>query len=135
MSTTNSTTSSKLSEFIRNATPEEKERVYTEVMTKATERQNAIAGGCGMSETPETDAVYERVKCSDEDYDAFIDMTHFARQLERQRDEAVALLRDATNQIAYLHGKFQETGSGNSVIQRCISFLATLDRTEKTHDR
>jgi hypothetical protein len=50
---------------------------------------------------------------------------------ERQRDEAVALLRDATNQIAYLHGKFQETGSGNCIIQRCISFLATLDRTEK----
>jgi hypothetical protein len=53
-------------------------------------------------------------------------------KLERQRDEAVALLRDATNQIAYLHGKFQETGSGNCIIQRCISFLATLDRTEKT---
>ncbi len=32
---------SKFSEFIRNATPEEKEAVYTDVMKRATERQNA----------------------------------------------------------------------------------------------
>jgi hypothetical protein len=75
-----------------------------------------------MSETPETDAVYERVKCSDEDYDAFIDMTHFARQLERQRDEAVALLRD------YLVTDLPSMDLDN----RVHKFLATLDRTEKT---
>ena len=34
---------SKFSDFIRNASPEEKERVYTEVMHKATERQKKDA--------------------------------------------------------------------------------------------
>ena len=33
--------STKFSDFIRNATPAEKERVYRIVMEKATERQNA----------------------------------------------------------------------------------------------
>lgn len=32
---------SAFSDFIRNATPEEKERVYTEVMKRASARQNA----------------------------------------------------------------------------------------------
>lgn len=36
-----STTPRSFSDFIRNASPEEKEKVYTEVMQKATERQNA----------------------------------------------------------------------------------------------
>lgn len=35
----------KFSDFIRNATPEEKEAVYMEVMKKATERQNAVTDG------------------------------------------------------------------------------------------
>ena len=45
---------SSFSEFIRNATPEEKERVYTDVMKRATERQrladargHAYDSGCG----------------------------------------------------------------------------------------
>jgi hypothetical protein len=80
-----------------------------------------------MSETPETDAVYERVKCSDEDYDAFIDMTHFARQLERQRDEAVALLRVECSD-------HWEPNDDPCLCSKC-TFLATLDRTEKPHDR
>lgn len=36
-------TSSKFSEFIRNASSAEKKRVYTEVLKKATARQNALA--------------------------------------------------------------------------------------------
>jgi hypothetical protein len=33
---------SSFSDFIRNATPEEKERVYTDVMKKAADRQNFL---------------------------------------------------------------------------------------------
>jgi hypothetical protein len=32
--------------------------------------------------------------------------------------EATDLLREAKNQIEYLHQKFQETGSGNAVIEK-----------------
>lgn len=38
---TKPTTSSKFSDFIRNASSVEKKRVYMEVMKKASERQNA----------------------------------------------------------------------------------------------
>ena len=41
----NSLVRATFSDFIRNATPEEKERVYAEVMDKATERQNAAQQG------------------------------------------------------------------------------------------
>ena len=34
--------STRFSDFIRNASSEEKKRVYTEVLKKATERQNAV---------------------------------------------------------------------------------------------
>lgn len=34
--------STQFSEFIRNASSEQKKRVYTEVLKKATERQNAL---------------------------------------------------------------------------------------------
>jgi len=37
--------STRFSEFIRNATSEQKKRVYTEVLKKATERQNAVVSG------------------------------------------------------------------------------------------
>lgn len=36
------TSSSQFSEFIRNASSAEKKRVYTQVMKKATERQNRV---------------------------------------------------------------------------------------------
>lgn len=36
--------STRFSEFIRNAPASEKKRVYTEVLKKATERQNALVG-------------------------------------------------------------------------------------------
>lgn len=37
--------STPFSDFIRNATNEQKEAVYSEVMAKATERQNALTDG------------------------------------------------------------------------------------------
>lgn len=37
--------STKFSEFIRNASSSEKKRIYTEVLKKATERQNALIDG------------------------------------------------------------------------------------------
>ncbi len=37
--------STRFSEFIRTARPSEKKRVYTEVLKKATERQNALVSG------------------------------------------------------------------------------------------
>lgn len=47
------------------------------------------------------------------------------QQLMQQYDEMVAenarlrdVLREAKLQIEYLHGKFQETGSGNSTLQK-----------------
>jgi hypothetical protein len=86
-----------------------------------------------MSETPETDAVYERVKCSDEDYDAFIDMTHFARQLERQRDEAVECLRSLIRCFGRGGMALHEITlyEDSPVVESARQFLATLDRTEK----
>lgn len=36
------TVSTRFSEFIREAKPGEKKRIYTEVLKKATERQNAL---------------------------------------------------------------------------------------------
>ena len=36
--------STSFSDFIRNASAGEKKRVYTEVLKKATERQNALSG-------------------------------------------------------------------------------------------
>jgi hypothetical protein len=47
---------SEFSDFIRNATPEEKERVYMDVMKKATERQQAMLR---ETETPMTYAELE----------------------------------------------------------------------------
>lgn len=37
--------STAFSDFIRNASSEDKKRVYTEVLKKATERQNAVLHG------------------------------------------------------------------------------------------
>ena len=42
----------------------------------------------------------------------------------------VSSLQEAINQIKYLHGKFQETGTGNAVIARLQSALAAY-RGEK----
>lgn len=41
--------------------------------------------------------------------------------------EGVAALKDARLQIDYLHGKFQETGSGNAVLSRIGAALAMLE--------
>jgi hypothetical protein len=41
--------STRFSEFIRNASSGEKKRVYTEVLKKATERQNRLADSHGPS--------------------------------------------------------------------------------------
>ena len=38
--------STRFSDFIRNASSDEKRRVYAEVLQKATERQNALVVGC-----------------------------------------------------------------------------------------
>ena len=47
---------SAFSDFIRNATPEEKAIVYEEVMRKASERQNAAPQVSGSAQQrPETD--------------------------------------------------------------------------------
>lgn len=43
------TTSSPFSEFIRNASSAEKKRVYTEVLQKATERQNRVTAKAAAS--------------------------------------------------------------------------------------
>jgi hypothetical protein len=39
------TVSTRFSDFIRKASSKEKKRVYTEVLKKATERQNALVAG------------------------------------------------------------------------------------------
>ena len=41
--------STKFSDFIRNATSEQKKRIYTEVLKKATERQNALVSGHALN--------------------------------------------------------------------------------------
>jgi hypothetical protein len=41
--------STRFSEFIRNATSEQKKRVYSKVLKKATERQNALVNSSASS--------------------------------------------------------------------------------------
>lgn len=42
--------------------------------------------------------------------------------------KAVDLLREAILQIEYLHNKFQETGSGNSVLSKLKTFVDGVDK-------
>ncbi len=42
-------------------------------------------------------------------------------------DDLIEALREAERQIEYLHGKFQETGSGNQVLAR---IRAAIDKAE-----
>lgn len=42
----------------------------------------------------------------------------------KRLEQATELLQHAVNQIEYLHGKFQPTGSGNNVLARIESFLS-----------
>ena len=60
-------TSSKFSDFIRNASAAEKKRVYTEVMKMAAARQNAtlraaIAAGVASGTGKSADAVFNRLE-------------------------------------------------------------------------
>ena len=48
----NPVVSTRFSEFIRNASSEQKKRVYTEVLKKATERQNAVVSGHAHAASP-----------------------------------------------------------------------------------
>ncbi len=62
-----SATSSKFSDFIRNASSAAKKRVYTEVMEKAAARQNAalrgaIAAGVASGTGKSTDTVFDRLE-------------------------------------------------------------------------
>jgi hypothetical protein len=47
----------------------------------------------------------------------------------RHADELAEALREAKRQIEYLHGKFQETGSGSAVLSRISQTLAKLEET------
>lgn len=53
------------SDFIRNASPEEKEKVYTEVMQKATERQNAVSATPRIEASPLDEVMKRIIKCKD----------------------------------------------------------------------
>jgi hypothetical protein len=53
---------SRFSDFIRNATPEEKEAVYMDVMKKATERQNAVTAPSAPLPEERTVSVRELVR-------------------------------------------------------------------------
>lgn len=53
------------------------------------------------------------------------------RERVKELEGAITLsLQEAINQIEYLHGKFQETGTGNAVIARLQSALAALKAME-----
>jgi hypothetical protein len=56
--------------------------------------------------------------------------TNLSAQLEavtREREELVSALRDAINQVEYLHRKFQETGSGNGSIAQWGALIAKCE--------
>ncbi len=51
-------------------------------------------------------------------------------QLEQQRDELLAALYEAINQVEHLHDKFQETGTGSSFIVRTQILIAKCEATK-----
>ena len=51
-------------------------------------------------------------------------MRETVMDLIRQRDALLGALEEAALQIEYLHGKFQETGSGNAVLARARAAIA-----------
>lgn len=75
------------SDFIRNATPEEKEAVYAEVMEKATERQ--------LRATPKTDELEYRSEHGPDKLDGwwwFAQAISLARELERSVTQSATAL-------------------------------------------
>ena len=80
----------KFSDFIRNASPEEKAEVYMGVMKKATERQKAMTD-TAPSETPQTDAlvsVHDEASEFIEVSAGYKDLLEHARSLERSLAQA-----------------------------------------------
>jgi hypothetical protein len=88
-----------------------------------------------MSETPETDAIAIEDLIVRESRllgaDRYAALKEHARQLERQRDEAVRIMREF---VEHYEGPREQCLKGVSLthFQNARQFLATLNRTEKT---
>lgn len=50
--------------------------------------------------------------------------------MDKHIEEATDLLREARNQIEYLHIKFQETGTGNAMIVRINNLIDKIYQSQ-----
>jgi hypothetical protein len=104
---------SRFSDFIRNATPEEKEAVYMDVMKKATERQNAVTAPSAPLPERRVDA---RLLPNVLRGDAVIvrngntELGDVVADLNQAADEIDALRARLRNQAAQITGRHQYVG-------------------------